>query len=81
MGRVAEVGWLTQNLKCDQSWKIQNCVAEKYLNKFIPSSGNNQRILAGRTEPHAADPVLVAVLRDGVFALSQSVPQFDAAIA
>ena len=48
-----------------------------HLDILVPSSGHNDGVLVVGREPHAGDPVLVAILLDGVLALGKSVPQLD----
>lgn len=51
------------------------------LDGAIPASRDDDRIdLVGR-EANARDPVAVTVFLDGVFALSESVPQLDGLVA
>jgi len=47
------------------------------LDVFVPSSGDNDGVLVVGGEPHAADPVTVSILLDGVLALGKGVPQLD----
>jgi len=59
------------------------------LDQFIPTSRDNQRL--GRealnrvgdvwSKSNTADPLCMAVLLDGVLALSQSIPKFDGFVA
>ena len=48
-----------------------------HLDILVPSSGHNDGVLVVGREPHAGDPVLVAILLDGVLALGQGVPQLQ----
>ena len=48
-----------------------------YLDHLIPSARDDDGVLVVGREPHAGDPVLVAILLDGVLALGKSVPQLD----
>mmetsp|Transcript_36633 Transcript_36633/g.55261 ORF Transcript_36633/g.55261 Transcript_36633/m.55261 type:complete len:377 (-) Transcript_36633:28-1158(-) len=45
------------------------------LHQLVPTRGHDQGVLGRGGEDDAADPVGVAVLRDGVLALGQGVPQ------
>ncbi len=47
------------------------------LDDLVPTSRNNQRLLGGRRETNAGDPVVMLVLLDGVLALTQGVPELD----
>ena len=51
-----------------------------YLNKFVPASADNDRILRIGAEAHARNPLGVALVCDGKFAVSQSVPELDCAV-
>ena len=59
-------------------WKGPNMI---YLDELVPSRGNNNGILGKRRESDAWDPFGVSLFLDGVFANSQSVPQFDGSVA
>jgi len=48
-----------------------------HLDVLVPARGDDDRVLVVGREPDAGDPVLVAVLLDGVLALGQGVPQLD----
>ena len=52
-----------------------------YLDELVPSRGNNNGILREGRESDAWDPFGVSLFLDGVFANSQSVPQFDGSVA
>lgn len=52
-----------------------------YLDQLVPSSADNYRVLGIRREANARDPVGVALVGDGEFAVSESVPQLDCSIA
>jgi len=51
------------------------------LDELIPAAGHDQRVLGGRGEADAGDPVGVVLLDDGVLALGEGVPQLDGLIA
>jgi len=51
------------------------------LDELVPTTGDDQRVLGGRRESDAGDPIGVVLLGDGVLALSQGVPQLDGLIA
>jgi len=51
------------------------------LDKLVPTSGDNDGDVQVGRESHAADPLLVSVLSDGVLALTEGVPQLDGLIA
>ena len=42
---------------------------------FVPASRNDDGVLVVGREPHAGDPVLVAILLDCVLALGKGVPE------
>lgn len=48
-----------------------------YLDELVPTSGDNDGVLGVGAEAHARDPLRVALLGDGVLAVTQSVPQLD----
>mmetsp|Transcript_713 Transcript_713/g.2117 ORF Transcript_713/g.2117 Transcript_713/m.2117 type:complete len:286 (-) Transcript_713:298-1155(-) len=49
-----------------------------HLDELVPAGGHNDGVGGDGGEPHAADPLSVAVLlTDGVLALAQRVPQLD----
>lgn len=50
------------------------------LDNFVPTSGDNERGVKVRGETDATDPFLVAILSDGEFADTQSVPQVDGVV-
>ena len=52
-----------------------------HLDILVPSSGHNDGVLVVGREPHAGDPVLVAILLDGVLALGKSVPQLNGLVS
>ena len=56
-------------------------VAMAYLDKLIPTSRHNDWVLWVRAEPHARNPLGVALLCDGVFAVAKRVPQLDCPVA
>jgi len=51
------------------------------LDELVPSTRHDQRVLGGRRESDATDPVGVVLLSDGVLALSKGVPELDGLIA
>jgi len=60
---------------------LQLAVVEvPHLDELIPTTGHDQRVLGGRGEAHAGDPVGVVLFSDGVLALSKSVPELDGLI-
>ena len=48
-----------------------------YLDHLVPTGGDNDGVLGVRREPHAGDPLGVALLGDGVLAVAEGVPQLD----
>jgi len=50
------------------------------LDELVPAGRHDQRSLLVRGETHAGNPLSVAILLDGVLALTKSVPQLDRAI-
>jgi hypothetical protein len=52
-----------------------------HLDQLVPAGRHDDRSALGRGEAHAGNPVLVAVLLDGVLALTEGVPQLHGAVA
>ena len=52
-----------------------------YLHELIPTSTDNDRVLRVGTEANARHPLGVALVGDGVLAITQSVPQLDCPVA
>ena len=48
-----------------------------HLDKLVPTSGNDDRVLRVRGEAHARDPLGVALVGDGVLAVTEGVPELD----
>ena len=53
---------------------------EAYLDKLVPSSADNNRILRIRAEAYARNPLGMTLVGDGKLAVSQSVPELDCAV-
>jgi len=51
------------------------------LDDLVPTARDDERVLGGRRESHAGNPVGVVLVGDGVLALGQSVPQLDGLVA
>lgn len=61
------------------------CVCNKkliltYLDVLVPASGDDDRVLRVWREAHARDPLGVALVGDGVLAVTEGVPQLDGAV-
>lgn len=52
-----------------------------YLDVLVPASGDNDRVLRVGAEADAADPLGVALVGDGVLAVTEGVPQLDGPVA
>lgn len=52
-----------------------------YLDELVPAGGDNHGILGVGAEANAANPLGVALLGDGVLAVTKSVPELDGAVA
>lgn len=52
-----------------------------HFDHLVPTAGNNQRILGARGESDTGYPLGVALVHDGVLALTEGVPQLDSSIA
>jgi hypothetical protein len=51
------------------------------LNKLIPSTADNNRVLGVRAESHARNPVLVSLVSDSELAVTKSVPELNCSVA
>lgn len=52
-----------------------------YLDKLVPPSAHNDGVLRVRTEPHARNPLSMALVGNCKLAIAQCIPQLDRAIA
>ncbi|QSZ33384.1 hypothetical protein DSL72_002972 [Monilinia vaccinii-corymbosi] len=52
-----------------------------YLDKLVPSRGDNDRVLWVRAESNARNPVGVSLLSDGELAVTEGVPQLNCTVA
>ena len=52
-----------------------------HLHQLVPAARHDQRLLSRRREAHLAHPVRVSILRDGVLALREGVPEPDGLVA
>ena len=52
-----------------------------HLDELVPASGNDDRVLRVRGEAHARDPLGVALVGDGVLAVTEGVPELDGSVA
>lgn len=52
-----------------------------HLDELVPTSGDNDGVLGVGGEPDAGDPLGVALVGDGVLAVTKGVPQLDGAVA
>lgn len=48
-----------------------------YLHKLVPATGNNDGVLGVRAEADARNPLSMALIRDGVLAVAEGVPELD----
>jgi len=55
-------------------------VSLAYLDELVPTSGDDDRVLRVRGESHAGDPLSVALVSDGVLAVTEGVPELDGAV-
>lgn len=51
------------------------------LDELVPAAGNNDGVLRVGAEADARNPLGVALLRDGVLAIAEGVPELDGAVA
>lgn len=54
---------------------------ETHLDELVPTSGDDDGVLGVRGEADAGDPLGVALVGDGVLAVTEGVPQLDGAVA
>lgn len=52
-----------------------------YLDKLVPTAGNNDGVLGVGAEANARNPLGVTLVSDGVLAVTESVPELDGAVA
>lgn len=52
-----------------------------HLDELVPASGDDDGVLGVGGEPDAGDPLGVALVGDGVLAVTEGVPQLDGAVA
>jgi hypothetical protein len=52
-----------------------------YLDELIPASGDDDGVLGVGRESHAGDPLGVALVGDGVLAVTEGVPELDGSVA
>lgn len=52
-----------------------------HLDELVPTGGDNDGVLGVGREPDAGDPLGVALVGDGVLAVTEGVPQLDGAVA
>lgn len=53
---------------------------QAYLHELVPAGGDNDGVLGVGAEANARNPVGVALVGDGVLAVTKGVPQLDAAV-
>src|SRR4051812_2733781 len=56
-------------------------IVKTHLDQLVPASADDDGVLGVRAEPHAGNPLGVALVGDGELAVTKRVPQFDAAVA
>lgn len=52
-----------------------------YLDKLVPTSGDDDRVLGVRAEANAGNPLGVTLIGDCELAVSQGVPELDGPVA
>ena len=52
-----------------------------HLNKFVPTTADNDWVLRVWAEAHTRYPLRMALVSDGVFAVAEGVPQLDGTVA
>ena len=58
------------------------CAADcTHLDELVPTRGDNDGVLGVGREPDAGDPLGVALVGDGVLAVTKGVPELDGAVA
>ena len=58
-------------------WRIE-CT---HLDELVPTSGDDDGVLGVGGEAHARDPLGVALVGDGVLAVTKGVPELDGSVA
>lgn len=51
-----------------------------YLDDLVPASADNDGVLGIGAESHARNPLSVSLVGDGVFAVSEGVPELDRSV-
>lgn len=59
---------------------LEQIFPKTYLNELVPARGDNDGVLGVGREAHARNPLGVALLGDGEFAVTKGVPQLDAPV-
>lgn len=60
---------------------ILQCIAvQTYLDELVPARGDNDGVLGVGREADAGNPLGVALVGDGVLAVTEGVPQLDGAV-
>ena len=62
------------------SVKGKGKLSDAYLDELVPTSGDDDRVLGVGAEEDAGDPVGVALVGDGELAVTEGVPELDAAV-
>ena len=59
--------------------RVKRCSTD--LDELVPAAGNNDGVLGVGAEADTRNPLSVALLRDGVLAVAEGVPELDGAVA
>jgi hypothetical protein len=57
------------------------CVECTHLDELVPTSGNDDGVLGVGREAHAGNPLGMALVGDGVLAVTKGVPELDGSVA
>ena len=79
-GRSEVANTYMQYIMSRESWRRGKRAATN-LDELVPASGDDDGVLGVGGEADAGDPVGVALVGDGVLAVTEGVPQLDGAVA
>ena len=79
-GRSEVANTIMQYIMSRGSWRREERVATN-LDELVPTSGDDDGVLGVGREAHARDPLGVALVGDGVLAVTEGVPELDGSVA
>lgn len=71
---------IMQNIMWTKNPALRKQLSRTHLHKLVPTSGHDDGVLRIGAEAHARHPLGVALVGDGVLAVSEGVPQLDGAV-